>query len=42
MIVARRVTLGTSKPSEFVFFITYLAQVRIYLSHPYYFIHSLL
>lgn len=27
MIVALRVTKGTSEPSDFVFFITYLAQV---------------
>ena len=30
MIVALRVTRGESEPYEFVFFITYLAQVRAY------------
>ena len=28
LIVAQRVTVGTLKASDFVFFITYLAQVR--------------
>lgn len=30
MIVALRVTKGQSKPSDFVFFITYLSQVRTF------------
>lgn len=30
MIVALRVTKGQSEPSDFVFFITYLAQVTIF------------
>lgn len=31
MIVALRVTKGQSDPSDFVFFITYLAQVYLHL-----------